>query len=148
MHFIDTWLVISSPNPLLTYHREYMTTFMDTGLGPSQTSSLVDTVSYGPHNEGEGFDPYIFIVDVERARPTLIHHHIPWTLSTPNNQLSSTIIHHHHCSFNLIQKIDFHASILEISLFIKMDVSSTWLAWASKRWHQICPYSPVIFPLF
>jgi hypothetical protein len=37
--------------------------------------------------------PYIFIVDIERARPTLVHHYIPWTLSTPNNQLSS--INHH-----------------------------------------------------
>ena len=90
VHFIDTWLGISSLNPLLTYHREYITTFMGTGLGPSQTSSLVDTVSYDPHNEWEGFGPYIFVVDVERARSTLIHHHIPWTLSIPNIQLSSS----------------------------------------------------------
>jgi hypothetical protein len=101
VYFIDTCMGISSAKPLLTCHREYITTFVGTRLGLSQMGSLVDTVSYGPHNEWEGFGPYIFIVDVERARPTLVHHHIPWTLSILNNQLSS--INHYPSSSLFIQ---------------------------------------------
>ena len=49
VYFIDTWMGISSPKPLLTYHGGYITTFM---LVPNEF--MADTVSYGAHNEWEG----------------------------------------------------------------------------------------------